>query len=153
MKFTFYRHVVHSAPVAKLIHTPIVPAVSVIKTHPIVHGMCNVYTCWPFHFDSTSSPNIVYVRACACVDKQTPTYIYWCELLIKIQVQQTTLLWRWRRRRRNSCGFSIFISIYSHILTIFSSIYIAAPLVHTVHTPVVHAAHPILTHGHPVLVH
>lgn len=32
------RHVVHSAPITKVIHTPIVPAVSVVKTAPIVHG-------------------------------------------------------------------------------------------------------------------
>lgn len=34
----FHRHVVHSAPVAKVYHTPIVPAVSVVKTAPIIHG-------------------------------------------------------------------------------------------------------------------
>lgn len=31
-------------------------------------------------------------------------------------------------------------------------VYFAAPLVHAVHHPVVHAS-PVLAHGHPVLVH
>lgn len=33
------RHVVHTAPIAKVYHTPVVPAVSIVKTAPIVHGM------------------------------------------------------------------------------------------------------------------
>lgn len=37
-RFSFYRHVVHSAPVAKVIHTPVVHPVSVVRTAPIVHG-------------------------------------------------------------------------------------------------------------------